>query len=157
LNNIILCGFKACGKSTLAKKSAEKTGLHYIDTDHLVSKNCRALYLHSVEAFRDIEKEVVAALQDFQNAVIATGGGTILDPDNVAILKKLGTLFYLRVPKEELKKRLLVDPLPAILDPADPEGSFEKMYHERAPLYESVADHIIDNEDEIWPLLEKKL
>ena len=184
-------------------------GLHFIDTDELVSTNCRALYLHSREAFRDIEKEVIAALVDFQNCVIATGGGTILDRDNVAILKKLGKIYYLRVPKEELKKRMLysrrvetlnlasakapglddcksmhianmdrltivqsrelshgpnstfqpdgsiVDPLPAFLNPADPEGSFEQMYQERIGIYESIADHIVNSEEELLHTLAK--
>jgi shikimate kinase len=209
LNNIILCGFKSSGKTTLGKKISEKTGLHFIDTDELVSKevvaklpaleksmilsqfvgaamrpgphgqahtqesrawrwgdkmaqkgdfagarsfataskNCRALYLHSAEAFREIEKEVIAALADFQNCVIATGGGSILEPENVLILKKLGKIFFLRVPKEELKKRILVNPLPAFINPEDPEGSFEQMYQDRIGIYEAVADHIVDSED----------
>ena len=79
MNNIILCGFKSSGKTTLAKKISEKTGMHYIDTDELVSKNCRQLYLQGPEAFRDIEKEVIKALVGFENCIIATGGGAILD------------------------------------------------------------------------------
>lgn len=149
MNNIILCGFKSCGKSTLAKKISEKTGRHYIDTDELVSKNCPQLYLQGPEAFRDIEKQVIAALVGFESCVIATGGGAILDPENVAILKKLGKIVYLRVPKEELKRRLLIEPLPAFLDPSHPEESFEKMYQARKDLYEQVADEIIDEPESI--------
>lgn len=149
MNNIILIGFKSCGKTTLGKKISEKKGLHFIDTDELVSKNCRQLYLQGPEAFRDIEKEVIKALVGFENCVIATGGGAILDPENVAILKKLGKIFYLRVPKEELRRRLLVEPLPAFLDPGHPEESFEKMYQDRKDLYEQVADEIIDDQEKI--------
>lgn len=153
MNNIILCGYKSCGKTTLGRKISEKTGLHYIDTDDLVSKNCRQLYLHSEEAFREIEKEVIAALVDFQNSVIATGGGSVLAPENVAILKKLGKIFYLRVPKEVIKERLLSGKLPTFLDPNRPEESFEEMYESRKDLYEQIADHIIDHEDQIWSLI----
>lgn len=128
-------------------------GMHFIDTDDLVSKNCRQLYLHSEEAFREIEKEVIAALVDFQNSVIATGGGSVLAPENVVILKKLGKIFYLRVPKEVLKERLLSGTLPAYLDPNLPEKSFEEMYASRKDLYEQIADHIIDHEDQIWSLI----
>lgn len=153
MNNIILCGYKSCGKTTLGKKISEKTGMHFIDTDELVSKNCRQLYLHSEEAFREVEKEVIGALADFQNCVIATGGGSVLAPENVAILKKLGKIFYLRVPKEILKERLLSGTLPAYLDPNRPEESFEEMYESRKDVYERIADHIIDHEDQIWPLV----
>lgn len=155
MNNIILIGYKSSGKTTLGKKIAEKTGRHFIDTDDLIAKNNREFYLAvGPTAFREIEKEVIRALAEFQNSVIATGGGTILDPENVIILKKLGKLFYLEVAKEELKKRLLIDPLPAILDPENPEASFEKMYHERKSIYESVADFKVEDEAEIWELLQ---
>jgi shikimate kinase len=153
LSNIILCGFKACGKSTLGKIISEKTGMHFIDTDDLVSKNCRQLYFHSAEAFCEIEKDVIAALIDFQNSVIATGGGSVLAPENVIVLKKLGKIFYLRVPKEVIKQRLLSGELPAFLDPNRPEESFEEMYASRKDLYEQIADHIIDHEDQIWSLI----
>jgi shikimate kinase len=154
LNNIILIGYKSAGKTTLGKKIAEKTGRHFIDTDDLIAKNNREFYLAvGPEAFREIEKEVIRALAEFQNSVIATGGGVVLDPENVIILKKLGKLFYLRVEKEELKRRLLIDPLPAILDPEHPEESFEKMYQSRQRLYEEIADYRIDTEEQIWEFL----
>ena len=128
--------------------------LHFIDTDDLVSKNCRQMYLHSPEAFREIEKEVIAALVGFENCVIATGGGAILDPANIAVLKKLGKIFYLRVPKEEIKRRLLTEPLPAFLDSNSPQESFEEMYESRKDLYERLADHVIDSEEQIWLLIQ---
>jgi shikimate kinase len=142
-----LCGYKSCGKTTVGKKIAEKTGRHFIDTDDLVFKNCGQL--HTIEAFREIEKEVIAALVGFQNCVIATGGGSILDPENVAILKKLGKIFYLRVPKAVIKERLLSGPLPIFLDRSHPEESFEEMYESRKDLYESIADHSVDSEEEL--------
>ncbi|MBS0649123.1 MAG: AAA family ATPase [Verrucomicrobia bacterium] len=156
MSNIILIGFKSSGKTTLGKKIAEKTGRHFIDTDELVSKNCRALYLQGPEAFREIEKEVIRALADFQNTVIATGGGAIIDPENAMALKNLGKLIYLQVEKEELKRRLLVEPFPAFLDPQNPEVSFEKMYQERLGLYEQAADFIVAHEEDLWELLASK-
>jgi len=148
LSNIILCGYKSCGKTTLGKKIAEKTGRHFIDTDDLVLKNCQ---FHPIEVFREIEKEVIAALIDFQNCVIAIGGGSVLASENVAILKKLGKIFYLRVPKAVIKTRLLYcGRLPTFLDPSRPEESFEEMYESRKNLYENIADHIVDSEEELF-------
>lgn len=142
MSNIILCGYKSCGKTTLGKKIAEKTGMHFIDTDDL----CHHNYSHS---FREVEKQVIAALADFQNCVIATGGGSVLDPENVAIFKKLGKIIYLRVPKEIIKHRLLSGRLPTFLDPTRPEESFEEMYESRKELYETIADQIIDAESDL--------
>ena len=149
MNNIILCGYKSCGKTTLGKKISDKTGMHFIDTDDL----CQHSYLHSPEAFPELEKQVIAALVDFQNSVIATGGGSVLSPENVAVFKKMGKIFYLRVPKEVIKERLLSGRLPTFLDPNRPEESFEEMYESRKDLYEQIADYIIDYEDQIWPLI----
>lgn len=157
MNNIILIGFKSAGKTTLGKKIAERMNLHFIDTDDLIAKNNREFYLQfGPAAFREIEKEVIRALAEFQNTVIATGGGVILDPENIAILKKLGKLIYLQVEKEELKRRLFIEPLPAILDPENPEASFEKMYQERLRLYEQAADFTVAREEDLWELLGSK-
>ncbi len=137
LSNIILCGFKRCGKTTLGKKIAKVTGREFIDTD---PKNARELYLENPEAFRKLEKEIIAGLKGTENGVIATGGGAVLDPENVSVLKSLGKIYYIRIEKEELKTRLLTPPLPAFFDPHDPETSFEQMYQIRHPIYESIAD-----------------
>jgi shikimate kinase len=91
--------------------------------------------------FRHYEKLIIKALQGIQGHVIATGGGVILDEENRKILKKLGEVIYIQVAKEVLKERLKRSP-PLILDPQDFEGSFEKMYREREPLYTSLADRI---------------
>jgi len=70
----------------------------------------------------------------------------ILDPQNAALLAKLGQLVYLKVSKETLKKRILHGELPAFLDPADPEGSFEKMVRERQGMYEKIPALTVDLE-----------
>jgi shikimate kinase len=140
-NNLILCGFKSSGKTTLARTISIEKGLRFIDTDLLIDQH----YVRENPAlFRAQEKKVIAALQGVQNCVIATGGGVVLEPDNVKILKQLGSIIYLKVCKETLKQRLLQVPLPLILDPRDPEGSFEQMYLEREPLYSAIADQIVE-------------
>ena len=84
---------------------------------------------------------MIGALLELHSCVIATGGGAVLDPDNVAVFKRLGKIIYLKVEKEVIKQRLLKKP-PAFLDQLDLEGSFEKMYAERMPLYEQIADEV---------------
>ncbi len=152
MSNLILCGFKSCGKSSLAKKIAFATGGHYIDTDHLISKNCRELYLRrGADFFRKKEKEVVHGLyrSELKNWIIAAGGGTLLDQDNVFFLKKLGPLFYLRVDKEELKRRIFVHSSPP---PFLTIENFEETYRFRSLLYEAVADYTIDHHDSLSTL-----
>lgn len=155
--NLILFGFKNCGKTTLGKLIAQRMNRPFLDTDRLLEelhyqqfgeqKSFREIYKTiGPEEFRALESAVVDNLQGTQNAVIALGGGTILDPQNASKLAKLGQLVYLKVSKGTLKDRILSRPLPAYLDPSDPEGSFERMYQERQPNYEKIRALSIDME-----------
>lgn len=155
--NLILFGFKSCGKTTLGKMIAARLNRPFYDTDRMVEalyysqtgqqRSFKEIFKHEGEkAFRSLEAAAVQQLKNVQNAVIALGGGLILDPANAAILAKLGQLVYLRVSKETLKRRILSRELPAYLDPSDPEGSFERMYKEREAKYEAILALPIDLE-----------
>ena len=78
--------------------------------------------------------------------MIAVGGGTVLDPENVEILQKVGALVYLQTSPEKLKQRIFKDELPAFLDPKDPEGSFWQMIQDRAPIYRSIPARCVDTD-----------
>ncbi len=146
-----MCGFKRSGKSTLGRELAKELGYHFIDTDLLIASDCRKFFLDlGTDVFRRYEKKIVFSLQHVEHSIIATGGGTILDPDNVAILKRLGKIVYLQVDKEELSQRLLQPPLPAFFSPDKPEQSFEEMYRERAPIYEKIADVTIKSKKDLY-------
>lgn len=156
--NVILFGFKSCGKTTWGKIIADRLNRPFIDTDRLLEDlyfkqtdrhlNFREIFQTAGnQLFRALESDVVQQLKDIKGSIIATGGGMVLNPDNTALLAKLGQLVYLKVSKETLKRRILDKPeLPAFFDPNDPEGSFEKMYTEREPKYEEIHAFSIDME-----------
>ena len=152
--NLILFGFKGCGKTYYGKRVAAKLHLPFIDTDDLIEQlyfkryhsplSCRQIALEKGGVFfRKLEKEVIHSLS-IEKAIIALGGGAVLDEDNVSYLKKLGKLVYLKIDKETLKKRMLSNELPSFLDPNDPEESFENMYHDRKKKYEDIGAAVID-------------
>lgn len=156
--NILLFGFKGCGKTTLGKQTAARLGRSFLDTDLLLEKlywkqtgekkSFREIFQTiGEERFRALESEVLHSLSSTQNTLIATGGGIILNPKNLPILAKLGQLVYLKVSKETLKKRILSGSLPAFLDPEHPEESFEKIYEERRKKYEEIPAVSIDLEN----------
>ncbi len=127
------------------------TGMGLIETDHLLSHNCRELFLNVGEQkFRELEREVVLSLKNVKNSILSLGGGTLLDERNVSFLRNIGTLVYLDVPKETLRKRILVKPLPSFFQD---ENSFEKIYAERIPLLEKIPALRIEirekNEDQV--------
>ncbi len=155
--NLILFGFKSCGKTTFGKMLAVRMNRTFLDTDTMLEQ----LYLEHTsdempfrqiykkigeEKFRALESEVVSQLKNCQNSIIALGGGLILNPKNAALLAKLGQLVYLKVSKETLKRRILDNQLPSFLDSADPEKSFENYYNGRRSTYEAIPALSIDLE-----------
>ncbi len=160
--NIVLFGFKSCGKSTVGRLVAVKLHKTFIDIDSVIEDlyhnpllgrprqlSAKDIYRnHGEEFFRALERDAIRKLRLVKQGVVATGGGAVLDYYNHQELKKNGFLIYLKADKEVLRKRTVDQkPLPAFLDIADPNGSFEAMYEERVSIYERVADAIVDTRD----------
>jgi shikimate kinase len=109
--NIILTGFMGTGKTTLGQLLAEKIGYQFIDTDTLIEmqigQTISNFFQHQGEtAFRKLESELVESLAEKQGLVIATGGGLVLDPNNVAMLSKTGRIICLTASPEEILARV---------------------------------------------------
>ena len=146
MGNIILIGMPASGKSTAGVVLAKVLGCDFIDTDLLIqNREGRRLEElirdEGIEAFLDIEGEVCRTLQA-EKTVVATGGSVIYREPAVLHLKEIGTLVYLSVDFETLKKRLYnVMERGVVLR----EGqTLEDLYRERTLLYERYADIIVE-------------
>jgi shikimate kinase len=146
--NFILFGFKKSGKTHFGRLLAQELSREFVDTDNLIEKMfvneyCESLCARNIslkigeDGFRILEKRVIHSLKN-ENAIIAVGGGAVLDSENRNKLSSLGQLFYLKIDKETLKHRLLNAELPSFLDPKNLEISFEKMYAERKMIYEKI-------------------
>ncbi len=164
--NVILFGFQNCGKTTIGKLLAKKLTMRFIDIDCIIAtlyeQKCgkklsvREIYKDlGEEDFRSLEQEAILLLTYINNVVIATGGGSVLNPDNVVALKETGTLVYLQTAKAIIKDRMFSGKLPAFLAGADPEQEFEKMYNTRKVIYENVADVVINAGGEMEQVVEK--
>lgn len=120
-----------------------------MDTDYLIENAikmpCRQIFRDQGEKkFRALEKEQIATLKDCRNRIIATGGGTLADPDNAAMLKNIGCLVYIKISLGVLWKRMQSRELPAYLDTEHPENSFYHLAKKRIPAYEAAAQCIIE-------------
>lgn len=155
--NIILFGFKKCGKTYYGLKAAQKLHMHFVDSDLLLEQHYHKIYhqelsyrdiakKHGFPFFKTLEKHVVSLLMQQKNSIISLGGGVVLDPENVMRLEQLGAMVYLKVSKRTLEHRLLSSEPPAYIDSKNPVSSFEAMYEERLPIYEGVKAHTIDIE-----------
>lgn len=143
--NVILCGMMGCGKSTVGKALAETLGAIHCDTDALITKThgeISTIFQRDGEArFRELERETVCGLSGQDGLVVSTGGGIVLQQENVAMLKKGGKIVYLRARLETLKMRLRGDTQRPLLKE---QGALERLLENRAPIYESVADLVVD-------------
>jgi len=158
--NLILCGFKSCGKTTVGKIFAQKYNYNFIDTDHLMlnthkisEKNKKSISISELyailgaENFRKLESEVILNLKDLTRTVISTGGGAIINKENCLHLKSLGKLVYLYISCEKLYSRLkLKNKIPVFIEKNNFDA-FEKYFYERKNIYSQYANFILDTTD----------
>lgn len=155
--NVVLCGMMGAGKSTIGIKIAELTGRRWYDTDGVISdrhgKISDIFEYYGEPHFRKLETEVVKELSTQDNLVISTGGGLVLKSENNVLLQKNGKIVFLRATLETLNKRLVVDGTRPLLQASTESISdrLAKLLKERTPVYEHVADYIVDV-DEKSPL-----
>ncbi len=111
LSRIYLTGFMTSGKSTLGKILANVLGWNFFDMDKEVEKDedstvTEIFELKGEKYFRTIENTKLRELSKFDNVIIALGGGTLINDDNVKFIKKNGKLIYLRVTPEIIYTRI---------------------------------------------------
>lgn len=150
--NIVLIGFMGSGKSTVGRRLARRIGYGYVDTDQMieakVGKKVAEIFDGEGEAvFRALERQAVEKASSGKVRVIACGGGAVLDPQNVKMLKQNGVLIYLKASQKSLMERLerglARRPL---LRAENAEERVKELLEERVKTYESVADDIIDTD-----------
>lgn len=148
--NVILCGYKCSGKTTLGKYYEQHYGATFVDTDALMladfGKKQSIGQLHGdlgEIAFRSLEEKVISNLKKKDNTIIATGGGAVANANNVTHLKTLGKLLYLKVDKSILYERITALPLlPHFIDKNNITHSVNTYLKSRDAMYESVADEV---------------
>ena len=139
--NIVLIGMPGSGKSAVGKILAKKTGWPLADTDRLIvqeaGKSIPDIFREDGEpAFRDLESGIIRELSKQGGQIISTGGGAVLRPENVAMLRWNGRLFWLNRNPDDL---VPTDDRPL----ADTEAKMKQLYIEREPVYRAAADVII--------------
>lgn len=153
---VYLIGPRASGKTTVGAQLARSMHCFLGDTDHYLREVLRCTIAEFVEAngwpaFRDAEREAMRAITlDFGRtgtAVISTGGGIVLKPNNCEYMRENGIVFYLKTPVEVLAVRLAANPEAGqrpSLTGKDPIAEIEDVLAEREPLYQACAHHVLD-------------
>ncbi len=146
MKNIILIGMPGAGKSTAGVVLAKVLGYQFVDTDLLIQREegrllSEIIHNEGIEGFLAIENRINAGICEDQS-VIATGGSVIYAKEAMEHLKEIGTVVYLKLPYDILETRLNnIRGRGVVLK--EGQTLFE-LYRERANLYESYADFIVD-------------
>lgn len=149
LHNLALVGFMGTGKSTIGRMAADYMQFNFVDTDALIetrlSRTISEVFEREGEAaFRQYEKSAVQELAAEQRMVIATGGGLVLDPANMASLKSHALVVWLCATPEAIWERVRSQTHRPLLQTPDPLAKIREMLAVRAPFYRE-ADVYIDS------------
>ena len=113
-DKVYLVGFMAAGKSTVARALAARLKWRAEDVDELIEARERRpvadIFAKNGEPyFRAAEREIIKLLLPLRHVVVATGGGTFMDPETRAAINMDGVSVWLDVPFEELLARIPAD------------------------------------------------
>jgi shikimate kinase len=151
--NLVLIGYRATGKSSVGACLARTLNRPFVDLDRVLVQEAGKSIADVVaaggwEEFRRLEKELVARLGTAKGLVLATGGGVILDPENVRVLRQHGIIVWLTAPPAIIQARLAQDQPQSDSRPsltgADTIREVTAVLTMRQPLYEAAAQITVD-------------
>ena len=141
----------AVGKSAVGHNLAKRLGRRFVDLDRLIEKSAgmkvREIFEQKGEAyFRQLEKQTLARVLAKNGQIIATGGGVVLDDDNLALLREQTLLVGLSASNETILKRVGDSATRPLLKGADRRARIEELLTSRQSRY-AQAHVIIDTGD----------
>jgi shikimate kinase len=147
--SIVLIGFMGAGKSAAGRALARKTRRPRFDTDEIVSARF-GLSIPEIFAafgekkFRDAETEALRQFSHETPAIIVTGGGIVLRPVNVQLLRALGMVVNLEADEETLFRRISRRATRPLLQTENPRATLTGLFRARYALYRGAADASLD-------------
>ena len=145
---IVLIGFMGTGKSSSGRELAQRAGLPRFDTDEIVSARFGLKIEEIFERFGEAEFRAAEATALAQipicPAIVVTGGGVVLRPENVPILRRLGVIVNLVAAERVLWERLSRHVRRPLLQTENPRATLSEMLRLRQPLYDEAADFSVD-------------
>ncbi|NMP30471.1 shikimate kinase AroK [Thalassotalea sp. M1531] len=161
--NIFLVGPMGAGKSTIGRELADKLHLEFFDSDQEIERRTGAdiswvFDLEGEEGFRKREEDVIDDLTEMQGIVLATGGGSVISPQVRNRLSARGIVVYLETTIDKQVARTQRDRRRPLLQTSEePRSVLEKLAVERNPLYEEIADVIVQTDDQSAKVVAHKI
>lgn len=146
---IFLVGMMGAGKTTIGRGLARSLAREFVDVDQIIEARCGVriptiFELEGEAGFRARETLAIDEFSRVSGVVVATGGGAVLAERNRLMLAERGQVLYLRARAEELYQRTRYDRNRPLLRTADPLARITELLAQREPLYESIADLVVD-------------
>jgi shikimate kinase/3-dehydroquinate synthase len=147
--NIFLVGLMGSGKTTIGRALAKRLNKRFFDSDHELEARTGAsipliFEIEGEASFRQREADMIRDLTACEGVVLATGGGSILNPQSRDYLKSRGLVIYLRAGVSSILQRTGHDKNRPLLQTADPRARLEELALQREPYYQEVADIVIE-------------
>jgi shikimate kinase len=158
-DKIYLVGFMGAGKSSVAKALARRLGWNAVDIDEQIERRehqtVASLFANRGEAyFRSVERSILMEQVGSRHTVVATGGGTFVDPQNRNVINGDGVSVWLDVPLERLIDRVPADGRRPL---ATDRAEFERLYSLRRVAYEQAHLRIDGSRGSVDAVVEQLL
>lgn len=148
MKNIYIVGFMATGKSSVGKELANRQNLQFVDLDNLIElkekRRISDIFAKDGEPyFRKVEKRVLEDTAKKNKLVVACGGGIVINPENIRLMKETGVVICLTAEPAVILKRANGSKQRPLLNVADPKKQIELLLEKRSSYY-ALADKVID-------------
>jgi len=150
VSKIILVGMMGAGKTTIGKLLSNKLGYDFIDLDKIIEEKSGVkintiFEIEGEEGFRERELQVLSDVIENNKVIISTGGGIVTDERSRAhLIRNNALIIYLKANLQTLFNRLKNDNSRPMLNVNNKEQVIEKILQKREPLYQDLADMIVD-------------
>lgn len=146
--NLIMVGMMGSGKTTIGRTLARHLDKVFVDSDEEIQHRTGVTIAHifDIEGETGFRQREAAAIHDLvcrDNMVLATGGGAVLAEQSRAMLRQNGIVIYLRASVHDLWQRTRHDRNRPLLQNADPRAKLAELHDQRDPLYQEIADIVI--------------
>lgn len=150
MKNLYLIGMMGAGKTCIGKMVAKKTHRRFVDTDALIEKKAGMTVTEIFEregesGFRSRETAVLASLAKKRKLIVSTGGGVVVTPENIQLMRKSGTVVWLKrelntiIANPRIRRRPLL---------AKNENAIFDIMKVREPLYKKACHLVVYNDDD---------
>jgi len=154
--HLFLIGYRATGKTEVARVLGRRLGRTVIDLDAEISRKARRSIVEIFEqqgeiVFRRFETDLLTGISDREPAVVSLGGGSVKAEENQTFLRENGNVVWLKARPDSILARMGEDPGNKFNRPALTRHSsireIEVLIEERSPIYAACADYTIETDD----------